>query len=166
MRKEETGRAASGRTIHNMSWQAAGDSRVLGEINAATVLNAEEAGRVGCRYQRPLRSRDCNFRHPGCKFEGLVSHFSQSGSSPLGPANCLQFHGSRFKLRGSCNTIQEAEAVSAFEHVAKKERDGSAQKYEEKCRACPSPEQDVCHPEPCHTCRGKSIYRKPLKGFF
>ena len=46
MRKEETGRAASGRTIHNMSWQAAGDSRVLGEINAATVLNAEEAERL------------------------------------------------------------------------------------------------------------------------
>ena len=72
MRKEETGRAASGRTIHNMSWQA-GDTGVLGEINAATVLNAEEAGHAGCRYQRPLRSRDCNFCDPGCKFEELVS---------------------------------------------------------------------------------------------
>ena len=40
MRKEETGEdgglSRSGRTIHNMSWQAAGDSGVLGEINAAT----------------------------------------------------------------------------------------------------------------------------------
>lgn len=27
-------------------------------------------------------------------------------------------------------------------------------------------EQDVCHPEPRHACRGKSIYGKPLKGFF
>ena len=35
------------------------------------------------------------------------------------------------------NAIQEAEAMPAFEHVAKKERDGSAQKYEEKCRARP-----------------------------
>ena len=56
--------------------------------------------------------------------------------------------------------------MSAFEHVAKKERDGSAQKYEEKCRARPF-SRARCMPSRAPPCLPGQVHlQKTSRRFF